>query len=239
MLGNAIALVLAIKSTRSENIYEGEQEAATNHKYYRRFEMAVSNFKFPFYDQRRDSDSTYSTVCSKKIRNCNATSRVTFNHITEEREISIYDEYDADVGIHLFHTEVWREPPNIHSVFSSQNVLKVEIVLHSNYDKYRKTILNKTYENIIVLYQDVEKKIWIDYTKNETTFKLNNEMDTFGIYGYAGINCEYDCVKDLNSIECNGDIYDQTCEDSEPSNCSSSSSLLTIRFYMSKKRRSM
>ncbi|KII66408.1 hypothetical protein RF11_02049 [Thelohanellus kitauei] len=94
---------------------------AINHSYYRRFEMAVSNFKFPFYEVKYTApgfDDWSGTYCSKYTKTCRVLTKVTFNHITEEREFFLNDEYHPDVGIHLFHTEVWEEPPNVHSVFS-------------------------------------------------------------------------------------------------------------------------
>ncbi|KII63931.1 hypothetical protein RF11_13729 [Thelohanellus kitauei] len=94
-------------------------------------------------------------ICKINLYTCNITSRVTFNHITEEREINIYEEYDSDTGIHFFHTEVWEEPPNVHSVFSVYDIHNCRVP---------------------------EKKIWIDFSKTEDIFVSKNKMNTFGVY---------------------------------------------------------
>ncbi|KII65419.1 hypothetical protein RF11_06373 [Thelohanellus kitauei] len=209
-------------------MYEGEQQAAINHEYYRRFEMAVSNFKFAFYDYTYMLlPYHFPILCKKDLHSCNLTSRVTFNHITEEREINIYEEYNSEVGIHLFHTEVWEEPANVNSVFSSQNILKLELVLHSIHHELGSTILNKTFKNIFKLFPKTEKKIWIDFTKTQDFFVSKNRMNTFGIYvsyrcqGYAGINCEFDCIKSNNNVECQIDNDTKSCfeQDGDKSNC--------------------
>ncbi|KII66409.1 hypothetical protein RF11_02051 [Thelohanellus kitauei] len=178
--------------------------------------MAVSNFKFPFYRYNfiieKDGTRKSTTLCTKGSKNCYLKTKVVYNHISEKRFILIDDEYEEGVGIHLFHTEVWEEPDGVQSVFSSTNNLSVEVVLGDFGFSFQKTLLNKTYENIIALYQDVEKKIWIPYNRDGNIF-VSKSLMSYRCQGYAGINCEHDCMKEHKSIECHRDMNEKTCKE--------------------------
>ncbi|KII61384.1 hypothetical protein RF11_12798 [Thelohanellus kitauei] len=113
---------------------------------------------------------------------CYLLSNVTYNHVSESRNISMVEEYDPRHGVYLLHVEVWEEPGQNLTVFSKTNTLSLKIDIVD--DKHNPKNINKVYTNIIILPPNTEKKIFINLTSDdpETYFIEKSTINSFGMF---------------------------------------------------------
>lgn len=93
-------------------------------------------------------------------------------------------------------------------------------------------MLEKTYDNQIIVSPNTEKRIIVDFTTANIVYTNTGKAKTFGVFvryflfiyksyrckGYTGINCQFECFGENDKFECDYHTGVKFCKDKQFNN---------------------